>query len=97
MTISEKPREKADGKFSGLPWPGRHGAARKPDLPRRRQRRGRPHTRVPLLLGQTTGGIGFALNGDRFSGYLEVAQPFTRPDLEGRNSSTLFAELSYRL
>jgi hemolysin activation/secretion protein len=45
----------------------------------------------------TSGGLGFALNGERFGGHLEWAKPFTRPDVEGSNSPTLFAELSYRL
>jgi hemolysin activation/secretion protein len=45
----------------------------------------------------TSGGLGFALNGERLGGYLELAKPFTRPDLEGRHAPTLFAEISYRL
>ena len=45
----------------------------------------------------TTGGIGLALNGERLTGYLELAKPFTHADLEGRKDPTLFFELGYRL
>jgi hemolysin activation/secretion protein len=45
----------------------------------------------------TTGGVGLALNGARLSGYLELAKPFSHPDLEGRTGATLFFEIAYRL
>jgi hemolysin activation/secretion protein len=41
-----------------------------------------------------TGGFGFATQGPRLSGTLEVAQPLTHPDVEGRKELTLFAELA---
>lgn len=44
----------------------------------------------------STGGIGLSLSGERLTGYLEIAKPFTHADLEGRNGATLFFELGYR-
>jgi hemolysin activation/secretion protein len=44
----------------------------------------------------TTGGAGFALQGPRVSGYVEVAAPLSGTDIEGRRGASLFAELSYR-
>ncbi|HUQ10432.1 MAG TPA: ShlB/FhaC/HecB family hemolysin secretion/activation protein [Steroidobacteraceae bacterium] len=43
-----------------------------------------------------TAGIGFAMQGAELTGYLEVAAPFTGPDIEGRRNASVFAELSYR-
>jgi hemolysin activation/secretion protein len=41
-----------------------------------------------------TGGLGIAAHAGRVTGYLEVAKPLTRPDVEGRKSATVFAEIS---
>jgi hemolysin activation/secretion protein len=41
-----------------------------------------------------TGGIGLAAQSGRVTGYIEVAKPLTRPDVEGRRSATVFAEIS---
>lgn len=41
-----------------------------------------------------TGGIGVAAQSGRVTGYVEVAKPLTRPDVEGRRSATVFAEIS---
>ncbi len=43
-----------------------------------------------------TAGMGLALQGAELTGYLEVAAPFTGPDIEGNRSASVFAELSYR-
>jgi hemolysin activation/secretion protein len=43
-----------------------------------------------------TAGIGLALNGTRWSGYLEAVRPVTRADIEGKRSTTLFAEVGCR-
>ena len=40
-----------------------------------------------------TAGLGFAVQGARLSGSLELAQPLTHPDVEGRKDLRLFAEL----
>ena len=58
------------------------GAAWKEDLPGRES--------------AATGGVGVALNGTRFAGYVEVVKPLTRADIEGRRSAAVFAEVSYR-
>lgn len=58
------------------------GAAWKEDLPGRES--------------AATGGIGAALHGTRFSGYVEVVKPLTRADIEGKRSAAVFAEISYR-
>jgi hemolysin activation/secretion protein len=41
-----------------------------------------------------TAGLGIAAQAGRITGYLEVAKPLTRPDVEGRKSATVFAEIS---
>ena len=43
-----------------------------------------------------TTGIGAARQGEKISGYLEVAMPLTHPDADGSSDPTLFGELSYR-
>jgi hemolysin activation/secretion protein len=43
-----------------------------------------------------TGGFGIAMQGAELTGYLELAAPFTGPDIEGKRGTTIFAELSYR-
>jgi hemolysin activation/secretion protein len=43
-----------------------------------------------------TSGLGLALQGAELTGYLEVASPLTGPDIEGKRSATVFAEISYR-
>ena len=58
------------------------GAAWKNDLPGRES--------------AATLGAGLALHGERLTGYLEVAKPLTHGDVEGRRSTSLFAELGYR-
>jgi hemolysin activation/secretion protein len=44
-----------------------------------------------------TAGVGFATQGDRFSGTLELAKPLTHGDVEGRKDLALFAELAIAL
>jgi hemolysin activation/secretion protein len=44
----------------------------------------------------TTAGTGFALQGSRVTGYLEVAKPLSGADVEGKRRPSVFAELSYR-
>jgi hemolysin activation/secretion protein len=41
-----------------------------------------------------TAGFGFAVSAGRVSSIVELAQPLTHPDVEGRKDLTLFAELS---
>ncbi len=41
-------------------------------------------------------GSGVALQGEQISGYVEIAKPLTHGDVEGKRSTSLFAELSYR-
>ena len=41
-----------------------------------------------------TAGLGVAAQAGRYSGYLRLAKPLTRPDLEGRRSATVFGFLS---
>lgn len=41
-------------------------------------------------------GVGFALQGARLTGYLEAAKPVTHADVEGKRSTTIFADLSVR-
>lgn len=43
-----------------------------------------------------TAGAGFALDGARWSGYVEAVTPLTRADIEGKRSTALFAELAFR-
>lgn len=43
-----------------------------------------------------TAALGFGLNGDRLSGYIEVAKPLTHADVEGKRSTAVFAEISFR-
>jgi hemolysin activation/secretion protein len=43
-----------------------------------------------------TAGTGFALQGSKLTGYLEVASPITGPDIEGKRHASVFGELSYR-
>jgi len=43
-----------------------------------------------------TFGAGVALQGEQLSGYAELAKPLTHGDVEGKRSTSLFAELSYR-
>ena len=44
----------------------------------------------------SSAGIGVAWTADRFSGYLELAQPLTHADVDGRTDASAFAELSFR-
>lgn len=44
-----------------------------------------------------TAGLGVAAQAGRYSGYLELAKPLTRPDLEGRRGATVFGGLNVRL
>lgn len=41
-----------------------------------------------------TAGLGMTLQGKRTSGYLELARPLTRADVDGRRTTTLFVDLS---
>ena len=43
-----------------------------------------------------TAGIGAARQGEKLTGYLEVAMPLTHADVDGSTAPTLFGELSYR-
>ena len=43
-----------------------------------------------------TAGAGLAIMGAALTGYLEVASPLTGPDIEGKQTASVFAELSYR-
>ena len=43
-----------------------------------------------------TAGTGIALQGGALTGYLEVASPLTGPDIEGKQTASVFAEISYR-
>jgi len=43
-----------------------------------------------------TAGAGFAMQGAALTGYLEVASPLTGPDIEGKQTASVFAEISYR-
>jgi len=58
------------------------GAAWKQDLPGRES--------------AATAGAGFALAGSSLTGYVEIAAPLTGPDIEGNDSASVFAEISYR-
>ena len=44
-----------------------------------------------------TAGFGFATQGSRLTGTVEVAQPLTHPDVEGRKELSLFAEIALAL
>lgn len=48
---------------------------------------------VPGRDSAATAGVGLARQGRRLSGTLELAQPLTHPDVEGRRDLRLFAEL----
>jgi hemolysin activation/secretion protein len=43
-----------------------------------------------------TAGTGVALQGAALTGYLEVAAPLTGPDIEGKQTASVFVEISYR-
>jgi hemolysin activation/secretion protein len=43
-----------------------------------------------------TAGTGLAMQGAALTGYLEVAAPLTGPDIEGNQTASVFAEISYR-
>ena len=43
-----------------------------------------------------TAGVGAARQGEKLTGYLEVAMPLTHPDVDGSTAPTLFGELSFR-
>lgn len=51
---------------------------------------------LPERESAATLGAGFALQGERLSGYVEAAKPLTHADVEGRRETSLFAELGYR-
>ena len=75
---------KTEGMFGRLSAYGFYdiGAAWKQDLPGRES--------------AATAGLGFGLSGSSLTGYVEVAAPLTGPDIEGKDSASVFAELSYR-
>jgi hemolysin activation/secretion protein len=58
------------------------GAAWKNDLPGRES--------------AATLGAGVALQGSRLSSYIEVAKPLTHPDVEGKRTASLFAEVAWK-
>jgi hemolysin activation/secretion protein len=58
------------------------GAAWKQDLPGRDS--------------AATAGTGVSIGGGNLTGYLEIASPLTGPDIEGKRSTSVFAEMSYR-
>ena len=43
-----------------------------------------------------TGGLGFALDGSSLTGYLEIARPIGHADIEGKRSTSVFAEIGWR-
>jgi hemolysin activation/secretion protein len=43
-----------------------------------------------------TAGTGIAMQGAALTGYLEVATPLRGPDIEGKQTASVFAEISYR-
>jgi len=49
---------------------------------------------VPGRESAATAGLGFGTQGPHLSGSVEVAQPLTHPDVEGRKELTLFAEIA---
>ena len=48
---------------------------------------------VPGRESAATAGFGFATQGSRVTGMVELAQPLTHPDVEGRKKLSLFAEI----
>jgi hemolysin activation/secretion protein len=52
---------------------------------------------VPGRESAATAGFGFATQSSRLSGTVELAQPLTHPDVEGRKDLTLFAEIALAL
>jgi hemolysin activation/secretion protein len=52
---------------------------------------------VPGRESAATAGFGFATQAARLSGTIELAQPLTHPDVEGRKELTLFAEIAVAL
>jgi hemolysin activation/secretion protein len=52
---------------------------------------------VPGRESAATTGFGFATQGDRFSGTLELAKPLSHADVEGRKDLRLFAEIALSL
>lgn len=52
---------------------------------------------APLRESAATAGFGVSAESGRVSGSLEIAQPLTHPDVEGRKRVILFAEIAVRL
>ncbi|HEY8520836.1 MAG TPA: ShlB/FhaC/HecB family hemolysin secretion/activation protein [Gammaproteobacteria bacterium] len=52
---------------------------------------------VPGRESAATAGVGFAVQRPRMSAAIEVAQPLTRVDIEGRDGPSVFFELTQRL
>jgi hemolysin activation/secretion protein len=48
---------------------------------------------VPGRESAATAGFGFATQGSRVTGMVEIAQPLTHPDVEGRKDLSLFTEI----
>ncbi len=48
---------------------------------------------VPGRESAATSGFGFAMQGSRVTGMVELAKPLTHPDVEGRKELSLFAEI----
>ena len=51
---------------------------------------------VPGRESAATLGVGVALQGSRLSSYVEVAKPLTHPDVEGKRSASVFAEVAWK-
>jgi hemolysin activation/secretion protein len=51
---------------------------------------------VPGRESAATLGTGVALRGERLSSYVEVAMPLTHPDIEGKRSASVFAEVGWK-
>ncbi|HWN05836.1 MAG TPA: ShlB/FhaC/HecB family hemolysin secretion/activation protein [Steroidobacteraceae bacterium] len=51
---------------------------------------------VPGRESAATLGVGVGLQGTRLSSYVEVAKPLTHPDVEGKRSASLFAEVAWK-
>jgi hemolysin activation/secretion protein len=52
---------------------------------------------IPGRESAATAGFGFTTQSNRLAGTIELAQPLTHPDVEGRKELTLFAEIAVAL
>lgn len=51
---------------------------------------------VPGREAAATTGLGLGMSGAQLTGYVEVAKPLSGPDIEGKRTASVFAELSWR-